>query len=177
MHPAINLGVAIAAAVISYFAFRPHTGWVWRWQRQGQPERVRIEDALKHIYSLDETGHAGSIDSVAGALEISRNRAAQLALQLEQRGLVWTGDEGLRLSDEGKQYALQVIRTHRLWEQYLAEETGVGEEQWHQLADRVEHRMTPAEVDALAARMGDPVFDPHGCLLYTSDAADDTSEV
>ena len=162
MYPALNLVVAVTVLLVAFFAFRARTGWIWRWQRRGQPERVRIEDALKHLYGCLEAELPGSIDSVAGALELGRNEAAQLAHRLEQRGLVRAGPPGIQLSEKGRQYALQVIRTHRLWEQYLAEQTGVGEGEWHEWADRVEHELTADQVDALAARMGDPVFDPHG---------------
>jgi DtxR family Mn-dependent transcriptional regulator len=168
MEPAINLAVAVAVLALGYLVLRPQRGWVWRWQQRGQPERVRIEDALKHLFTCAEGGLPGSIDSVAGALELRRNDAAQLVYRLEQRGLVFGGAAGLELSDEGRQYALQVIRTHRLWEQYLAEQTGVGEGEWHWRADQVEHELTPDEVDDLAERMGDPVYDPHGDPIPTA---------
>ena len=74
----------------------------------------------------------------------------------------------LSLTEEGRLYALQVIRTHRLWEHYLAHETGVAEREWHARADRVEHQLSPAEVDALSARLGHPVFDPHGDPIPTA---------
>ncbi len=162
MHPAVNLLVAISLLVVAFVTLRPNNGWIWRWRRRGQPERVRIEDALKHLYGCFEADLPGSIDSVAGALELRRDDAAQLVQRLEQRALVQTVASGVQLSDKGRRYALQVIRTHRLWEQYLAEQTGVGEGEWHQSADRIEHELTPEQVDALAARIGDPVYDPHG---------------
>ncbi len=162
MHPALNLLVAISLLVVAFVMLRPKAGWIWRWRRRGQSERVRIEDALKHLYSCLEAGFPGSIDSVAGALEWGRDDAAQLVQRLEQRALVQAVASGIVLSDAGRRYALQVIRTHRLWEQYLAEQTGVSEREWHESADRIEHQLTPEQVDALAARIGDPVFDPHG---------------
>ncbi len=163
MHPAINLAVAVGIMAIAFVLLRPQSGWFWGWQRRRQlSERVLTEDALKHLNSCQEAGGGASVDSLAGALEISRNEASELAQRLEQRGLLYYGPAGLQLSDEGSRYALQVVRTHRLWEQYLAEQTGIAEREWHERADRVEHQLTPAQVDALSARMGDPVFDPHG---------------
>jgi DtxR family Mn-dependent transcriptional regulator len=92
-----------------------------------------------------------------------------LAAQLEQRGLVRPHRAGWELTDAGRRYALQIIRTHRLWERYLADETGVDQGQWHRRADRMEHDMSPEEVDALSARMGYPAYDPHGDPIPTSD--------
>jgi len=75
------------------------------------------------------------------------------------------------LTDEGRRYAVDVIRAHRLWERYLADETGVDPVEWHQRAERKEHRLTRAQTDALAVRLGHPRFDPHGDPIPTADGA------
>ena len=54
-----DLNLAIGGVADGDRLFRPDvpiTGWLWRWQRQGQPERVRIEDALKYLYRLQRVG-------------------------------------------------------------------------------------------------------------------------
>jgi len=58
--------------------------------------------------------------------------------------------------------ALHLIRAHRLWESYLAEQTGVAEAEWHPRADRQEHLLSPQQTEALSARLGHPARDPHG---------------
>jgi len=68
----------------------------------------------------------------------------------------------LNLTSDGRSYALRIIRVHRLWEKYLADETSVSENEWHQKAEEVEHLITPEQADTLAAQIGNPVFDPHG---------------
>ncbi|MBK9229766.1 MAG: hypothetical protein IPO15_02505 [Anaerolineae bacterium] len=55
-----------------------------------------------------------------------------------------------------------MVRAHRLWERYLADETGYQPLAWHELADQMEHRLTPAAANALAATLGNPTYDPHG---------------
>jgi DtxR family Mn-dependent transcriptional regulator len=62
-----------------------------------------------------------------------------------------------------------VIRIHRLLESYLAEQTGIGESEWHQQADQLEHRVTAAEAEALSAQLGNPSYDPHGDPIPTAD--------
>jgi len=57
---------------------------------------------------------------------------------------------------------------HRLWEKYLADETGVDEREWHHSAEDFEHKLTPSDADALAAQIGNPVFDPHGDPIPSS---------
>jgi DtxR family Mn-dependent transcriptional regulator len=74
-----------------------------------------------------------------------------------------------RLTNKGRQYALRLIRIHRLWEHYLAERTGISESEWHGQADQREHRMSSDQANALAAAMGHPRFDPHGDPIPTAD--------
>ena len=88
--------------------------------------------------------------------------AADLLANMETEDLVTFAEGGLHLTAGGRIAALHIIRAHRLWEQHLAEETGVGELQWHEQAERQEHLLSPAEADALAARLGHPTHDPHG---------------
>ncbi|MHB8861066.1 MAG: metal-dependent transcriptional regulator [Pirellulaceae bacterium] len=171
MGPVLNLLCGVLALVLAYLLFRPRAGWFWRWRWRRRAEdvaRVQMEDALKHLYHRREAGMPGTLEGLAGALQITCDRAAQIAQRLEQRSLVATRGVGLSLTEEGRLYALQVIRTHRLWEHYLAHETGVAEREWHARADRVEHQMSPQEVNALSARMGHPVFDPHGDPIPTA---------
>ena len=58
---------------------------------------------------------------------------------------------------------------HRLWENYLAEETGINEIDWHDEAEKVEHSMSKEEADLLSAKMGNPLFDPHGDPIPSTD--------
>jgi DtxR family Mn-dependent transcriptional regulator len=62
-----------------------------------------------------------------------------------------------------------VIRAHRLWEHYLAQETGFDEREWHERAEAAEHRLTPQEMDELSALLGHPTHDPHGDPIPTAD--------
>jgi len=77
-------------------------------------------------------------------------------------GLVSAKKNELSLTADGRSYALRVVRVHRLWEKYLADETSVTENEWHQKAEEIEHILTPEQADLLAAQIGNPVFDPHG---------------
>jgi DtxR family Mn-dependent transcriptional regulator len=163
MNPALNLLVATIVAGLLFLTFRRH-GWFARWRHRTRRRttRVHIEDALKHLFTFAELGQVGSLESLAGAVEVTRDEAARLAARLEQKGLVRPHRAGWELTDEGRRYALQIIRTHRLWERYLADETGIDEGEWHERADQIEHKMSPDEVEALSERMGHPAYDPHG---------------
>jgi DtxR family Mn-dependent transcriptional regulator len=125
-------------------------------------DRILHEDALKHVQKLDFNGQAATLESVSGALEIDSNRAVEIIMDLESRGLLERSGDRLHLTSEGGQVAMNVIRAHRLWEHYLAEHTGYRPSEWHAQAERIEHDFTPDQVDQLAGSMGNPLYDPHG---------------
>jgi DtxR family Mn-dependent transcriptional regulator len=125
-------------------------------------DRVRMEDALKHLYDCETRGIPATPESLAGVLETGRGRVLRIAARLEVLGLASASGAGFVLSDEGRRYALRLLRAHRLVERYLADRTGVAPGEWHHEAERWEHRLDEAETERLARRMGQPVYDPHG---------------
>lgn len=161
---AILLAIGLAAAMIW-----PRYG-VWsRWRAARRlTARARREDALKHILKCEANGETATVLSVAGALRLRDSVAAALLRDLEAAGLVSFEAGRLGLRAAGRELGLHIVRAHRLWESYLAEETGVAEARWHHLAERQEHLLTPQETQALAARLGHPLHDPHGDAIPES---------
>ena len=125
-------------------------------------ERVLIEDALKHIYNFEMSGDRPSIESIAGALQLTTKEAADLVATIEASELASREGNVLQLTADGRQSALHILRAHRLWERYLADATGYAENEWHSQADEFEHLLSASEVDALSAQLGHPTYDPHG---------------
>lgn len=141
----------------------PRQGLVARWRVARQrAARVRREDAIKHALKCEVNGGEASIESLAGHLQIPTDKTAGLLENLEDRGLMSLDKGHLRLTNAGRDLGLHLVRAHRLWESYLAEQTGVAEAEWHKRAERQEHLLTPEATDALAARLGNPTLDPHG---------------
>ena len=160
---------ATGISVILGLLFGPQTGFFWIFRRVRRlTGRVVIEDALKHLFDFEYRDQSVTVESLAGALEMSQNAATDIVMRAESRGLIQSEDGTLRLSPTGRAYALRVIRVHRLWEHYLAEETGVTEKEWHRLAEDREHYFSEMDVDLLAANMGNPAFDPHGDPIPTA---------
>ncbi len=167
--PRLALLVFGGIVVVAAFLLWPHVGLIPRWLRLRRlDERVRVEDALKHIYTCEGQGQACTLESIAGRLEISVGDAAGLLAHLEHLELVGSVGEAPELTAEGRASALRVVRTHRLWERYLADRTGVPAGEWHDHAEWMEHALTPAQADALASRLGHPRWDPHGDPIPTA---------
>jgi DtxR family Mn-dependent transcriptional regulator len=140
----------------------------WRAMRK-MTDRVLREDALKHIQKLEFRGARPTLRSVAGALNVSTDKAVEVLADLEERNLVCMREGEWCLTPDGEAVALQVIRAHRLWERFLQEQTGFGEEEWHLQAEEQEHALTAEEIEELARSLHYPSHDPHGDPIPTAD--------
>lgn len=169
----IDPGFALIVFAVSAGAcvalFWPGKGLLARVLAAGRmTERVRIEDALKHLYNCEYLDLHSTLESLAGGLRMRRGSAGRLVNRLCELRLARAGGSAISLTGTGRAYALRVVRTHRLWERYLADRTGVAQADWHAEAEVREHRMSEADTDALAARLGHPRFDPHGDPIPTA---------
>jgi len=166
----LGLGIGIAVSILIALVFWPRGG-LFNWVRRSRNHSSRIfaEDGLKHLYKEELNHRQATLQSLGGALQVSLNRAAEVVEDLRERDLLGEVGDGIRLNEEGRRYALSIIRAHRLWEQHLAEETGVAQSEWHQQAELQEHHLSPQETNDLAARLGHPTHDPHGDPIPTAD--------
>lgn len=161
--PALALIIALGILGLSLILFHPERGLVPRWRSSRRSsERVRREDALKHIHRCEVYSRHASLESLAGALNIGINEVASLIADMQHAELVTQENGTLRLTPTGRESALHILRAHRLWERYLADQTGYGQTEWHDQADQLEHHMTPEQIDDLAAQLSFPTHDPHG---------------
>jgi len=166
--PALALSVFAVLFATMAAVFWPGSGLVARLARSSRlTERVLLEDALKHVFTCESIGRECSIESMAGQLEVSTGKAAALLSRLAESDLVRSDEAGPKLTDGGRASALRLVRTHRLWERYLADRTGVPAGEWHAEAERMEHALSVEETDALASRLGHPAWDPHGDPIPT----------
>lgn len=156
----------VSLIVIAVLLFWPGFGVISRWREaQLRLSRVRREDALKHILKCEVNGQVPTLSSVSGALHISDDATAALLTAMEGSQLITYAGGRLSLEASGRELALHIVRAHRLWESYLAEQTGVDEANWHRLAEQKEHQLSPAEASDLEAKLGHPITDPHGDLI------------
>jgi DtxR family Mn-dependent transcriptional regulator len=102
-----------------------------------------------------------------GALQLSSRDTYALIQQLEAQGLVQPHNRELALTTDGQLWALQIVRAHRLWERYLADEARLPLDKIHTEAHRREHGMTAEQVNELDAALGHPISDPHGDPIPT----------
>ncbi|MEK6754119.1 MAG: FeoA domain-containing protein [Chloroflexota bacterium] len=160
----MNITVWLTATIILLAAILlPRVGLaaIYKSYRATQ-EREQVEDALKHLLDREHQGRHATPESIGGTLDLPRAKAMQLIEHMEAQGLVESHGVELRLTAEGERWALHVLRAHRLWERYLADEARMPLNKIHGEAQKREHSLTEAQLNELDAALGHPTRDPHG---------------
>ncbi len=166
--PLVLLLVALAAVGAPAVALWPEKGLLARWKAiRRRNQRVLREDILKHLQKSEIEGRQPTLESVAGVIHSTPDEAFRLLEQLREHDLLTLEGGEFKLTGAGRRYALHVIRAHRLWERYLADETGLSETEWHRRAERTEHDLSADDLDLLSAQLHHPVYDPHGDPIPT----------
>jgi DtxR family Mn-dependent transcriptional regulator len=124
---------------------------------------IAMQDYLREIYKLEAEGDRVSTSALAARMDVAPPSATAMIKRLARLGLAEHEPyRGVVLTTRGTKVALELIRHHRLIEQYLADTLGVPIEAVHAEADRLEHALSEeleARIDEL---LGFPTTDPHG---------------
>jgi len=155
----VAVGIEFALAVM----FAPRHGLLSKlFHNLSLSLRVEREDLLGLFYRRAEAGAAAG----AAARELQRGHAPRwrtrwVTSRLLRDGLLDRGAGGqLRLTPTGQREARRIVRSHRLWESFLADHTDLPLDHLHAPAERMEHFLTPEIRAELAERDAQP--DPHG---------------
>ncbi|TVR56401.1 MAG: metal-dependent transcriptional regulator [Gemmatimonadales bacterium] len=128
-----------------------------------------VEDYLKAIYSLSETGEPASTSSIAQILDIQPASVSGMIKRLAEWGFVEHAPyRGVKLTATGTREALRIIRRHRVLETYLSQRLGYSWDDVHEEAERLEHAASDELIDRMAAAMENPRHDPHGAPIPSS---------
>jgi DtxR family Mn-dependent transcriptional regulator len=123
-----------------------------------------IENYLKTIYNLSsDNSNVVSNQKLADKLNIRPASVTEGLRKLhELKHVIYEKSYGTRLTTGGAKLALNIIRRHRIWETYLANELGFGWDEVHEIAEELEHIQNDKLINKLATILGNPIYDPHG---------------
>jgi DtxR family Mn-dependent transcriptional regulator len=130
-----------------------------------------IEDYCKAIYTLEtRTDEPVPTNALAERLELTSGSVSGMLKKLGELELIsHVPYRGVRLTAEGRQIALEVIRHHRLLELYLAEALEMPWDRVHDEAEVLEHVLSEELEELIAAKLGHPTIDPHGDPIPSAD--------
>ncbi len=122
-----------------------------------------MQDYAKAIYTLETEEGSASTTALAERLDVRPASVVGMVRKLVALELAdHTPYHGVRLTERGRAVALEVIRHHRLLELFLVESLGMGWDEVHAEAERLEHALSEELEEVIAARLGNPTLDPHG---------------
>ena len=136
--------------------------------------RIAREDLLGGLYRREEAIAAGAAVARGPAgVEVARTRPHDEARQpgwfqwlarrsLIHQRLIQAGPAGDALTESGAVAARNLVRSHRLWELYMARHFALPHDHLHATAEQVEHFLGPELQAELAAELDQPTTDPHG---------------
>jgi DtxR family transcriptional regulator, Mn-dependent transcriptional regulator len=137
-----------------------------------------IQDYVKEIYKLQGESGKATTSAIAERMDVAASSATAMVKKLTALGLAAHEPyRGVVLTAAGEAVAIEVIRHHRLLEQYLAETLGLSIDAVHAEADRLEHALSE-ELEALIdASLGYPTHDPHGDPIPDAELRIDTQKL
>jgi DtxR family transcriptional regulator, Mn-dependent transcriptional regulator len=123
-----------------------------------------VEDYCKAIFTLESREpQAVSTNALAERLAITPGSVSAMLRKLDELGLIaHLPYRGVRLTEQGRRVALEVIRHHRLIELFLAETLQMPWDRVHAEAEVLEHVISEELEQLIAEKLGDPTLDPHG---------------
>jgi manganese/zinc/iron transport system permease protein len=167
---ASTAGMMSAAAGLLFVAalvFSPRSGWIrMLFDRLSLQLRIVQEDLLGALYRIEEqTEAAASRPTARAILQVSSTgwligRAA--LRRLVSQGLVREEGGVYSLTDAGRQLGGDLVRSHRLFESYMAKHFAVRDDHLHPAAARVEHYIDADLQREMATDLDRPAQDPHG---------------
>jgi DtxR family Mn-dependent transcriptional regulator len=123
-----------------------------------------IEDYVKVIYSFTEWQDKPITSSqLAQRLGVANSSVSEMVRKLKDQGLVdHKPYSAITLTRDGVRLALSMVRRHRLIETYLVQQLGYSWDEVHDEAEQLEHAVSDTFIERMAAKLGNPLRDPHG---------------
>jgi DtxR family transcriptional regulator, Mn-dependent transcriptional regulator len=122
------------------------------------------ENYLKSIYRLSDGGSKAVLtNALAESMNTRAASVTDMVKRLSAKNLIsYEKYYGVKITRQGKNAALMIVRKHRLWETFLVEKLQFTWDEVHEVAEQLEHIQSPLLIEKLDSFLGHPSTDPHG---------------
>lgn len=158
---AVAAGALLTAAVL----LSPRHGvLVMFFRRRFLSLSILADDVIALLYrQLERRGAATtSLSELRSRLFAGAQSLRFVVAWLHWRGRVIRTGNAVQLTPTGKTHAEHLVRSHRLWEQYLVAEAGIDVDRIHEKAEQFEHFTDQQMRQRLDQETDAPSVDPHG---------------
>jgi len=126
-------------------------------------KNISKEDYLSVIYKSSDSSGNIKANQIADKLNISGAAVTDMLRKLSKEGYVdYKRYKGIKLTQNGEDYARNMVRRHRIWEVFLHQIVGLPWDKVHGEAENLEHSSSDELIDRLEEMLDYPEFDPHG---------------
>ena len=159
--------MAVAAGLLFLLCvlFAPRHGVLIKWiRRRALAMRIVSEDVLAFLYRMEESSPSRS-ETMASMRNVLISGPIETSIAIwrhKSKNRIEPAEGGFQLTEKGRQLARRLVRSHRLWEQYLVDHVGLAGDRIHDKAERLEHFTDRELRDRLEQETSSPEIDPHG---------------
>lgn len=159
--------MAVCAGIILFLAatFSPRHGILIKFvRRRVLAWKILADDVISLLYRIQERDKTTPATPTAmRAILLADFPSLLIVLRwLQWREQIEQSAGIFALTDSGEDAAEQLVRSHRLWEQYLADHALVDTERLHDKAESFEHFTDRQLREQLNQATDSPELDPHG---------------
>ena len=125
---------------------------------------ILADDVIALLYRTNERGSDSSmsIHELQETLLANKYSLKLVLGWLQRKSKIELANDQVLLTEKGISAAEQLVRSHRLWEQYLSDHADVDMEKLHDKAERFEHFTDQWLREQLNQATDSPQIDPHG---------------
>lgn len=159
--------MAVAAGLLLFLAaaFGPRHGVIVRAvRRRLLSASILADDVVALLYRINERGleTPATRQCLQDVLLADRTSLQLVLFWLTRRKQIERAGDLYQLTQPGQEHAQGLVRSHRLWEQYLTSYAGIEPDRLHDKAERFEHFTDRKLRDELSTATDAPSRDPHG---------------
>jgi DtxR family Mn-dependent transcriptional regulator len=122
------------------------------------------EDYIKFIFEATSNHQMYlSLKEIASYFSYTEQSVNEMIKKLDKKGYVsYVPYQGVKLLKKGKNEAIRMIRSHRIWEVFLEKYLGYSWEEVHKEAEHLEHAGSEKMIEKMYAFIGKPKTCQHG---------------
>lgn len=127
---------------------------------------ISQEDYLSIIFKYGDGNREIKPNVIADKLHVTRAAVTDMLRKLAKENLIsYAPYQSVKLTPEGEEVALNIVRRHRIWETFLTLVVGLPWDKVHDEAEKLEHASSDELIDRLEEMCQFPDFDPHGAPI------------
>lgn len=126
-------------------------------------QNISKEDYLSAIYKFKDENGETKAKKIAEKLGISNAAVTDMLKKLSKDKFIkYQKYKGISLTQNGEEYARNIVRRHRIWEVFLHQIVGMPWDKVHDEAHNLEHSASDNLINRMEEMLDFPEYDPHG---------------